>query len=71
MKASFEKNYVNFHGDNSGMAEMVAAAKANPVPPAGLKLESKDEILAGNEEALKKSNPNLALCISIKRHPAA
>jgi tetratricopeptide (TPR) repeat protein len=67
MKASFEKNYVNFHGDNTGMAEMVAAAKASAVPPADLKLESKDEILAKQEEELKKTNPNLALWISIKR----
>ena len=71
MRASFEKNYLNFHGDNSGMAEMLAAAKASPVPPADLKLESKDEILAKNEEALKKSNPNLALWISIKRQLSA
>ena len=71
MKASFEKNYINFHGDNTGMAEMVAAAKASPVPPASLKLESKDEILVGNEEALKKSNPNLALWVSIKRQLTA
>ncbi len=71
MKASFEKNYINFHGDNTGMAEMLAAAKASPVPPADLKLESKDEILAKNEEELKKTNPNLALWISIKRQLTA
>lgn len=71
MKASFEKNYINFHGDNSGMAEMVAAAKANPVPPEDLRLESKDEILIKSEEQLKQTNPNLALWISIKRRLAA
>ncbi|MBL0160643.1 MAG: tetratricopeptide repeat protein [Bryobacterales bacterium] len=70
MKASFEKNYVNFHGDNSGMAEMVAAAKASPIP-VDVKLESKDEILLKNEEELKKTNPNLALWISIKRQLSA
>jgi tetratricopeptide (TPR) repeat protein len=71
MKASFEKNYINFHGDNSGMAEMLAAAKASAVPPADLKLESKDEILLKQEEELKKTNPNLALWISIKRQLSA
>ncbi len=71
MKASFEKNYMNFHGDNSGMAEMLTAAKGSAIPPADLKLESKDEILAKNEEELKKTNPNLALWISIKRQLSA
>lgn len=71
LKTSFEKNYVNFHGDNSGMAEMVAAAKASAVPPADLKLESKDELLAKQEEELKKTNPNLALWVGIKRQLSA
>lgn len=71
LKATFEKNYVNFHGDTTGMAEMLAAAKSSAIPPAELKLESKDEILAKQEEDLKKTNPNLALWISIKRQLSA
>ena len=71
MRSSFEKNYVNFHGDRTGMDEMLAAAKASAVPPEDLKLESKDEILVKNEEELKKTNPNLALWIGIKRQLSA
>jgi tetratricopeptide (TPR) repeat protein len=67
VRASFEKNYVNFHGDKGGLEEVVAAAKANALPPEGLKIESKDEILLKQEEELKKTNPTLALWISIKR----
>lgn len=45
-------------------------AKASPIP-VDVKLESKDEILLEDEEELKKTNPNLALWISIKRQLSA
>jgi tetratricopeptide (TPR) repeat protein len=67
LKASFEKNYINFHGDKEGMDAIVTAAMASPIPPDGFKIESKDEILLKQEEELKKTNPTLALWISIKR----
>lgn len=67
LRASFEKNYVNFHGSKDGMDEVIKLAAASPIPPADFKLESKDEILLKQEEELKKSNPMLALWISIKR----
>jgi tetratricopeptide (TPR) repeat protein len=67
IKASFEKNYVNFHGDKNGMDEVLKLAASTAIPPAGFKIESKDELLIKQEEELKKTNPNLALWISIKR----
>ncbi len=67
LRASFEKNYVNFHGDKAGMDEVIKLAEAGPIPPAGFKIESKDEILLKQEEELKKTNPMLALWVSIKR----
>lgn len=67
LRANFEKNYVNFHGDKGGMEQIIEQVKANPIPPEGFKIESKDEILIKQEEELKKSNPVLALWISIKR----
>lgn len=67
LKASFEKNYVNFHGDKAGMDQVIKLAEASPIPPADFKIESKDEILLKQEEELKKTNPMLALWVSIKR----
>lgn len=67
LKASFEKNYVNFHGNKDGMDQVIKLAEASPIPPADFKIESKDEILLKQEEELKKTNPMLALWISIKR----
>jgi len=66
VKASFEKNYVNFHGDKKGMDEVVSLAKAGPIPPEGFKIESRDEILVKQEEELRKTNPMLALWINLK-----
>lgn len=67
LRKSFETNYKNFHGDASGMEDVITAAKASPIPPEGFRLKSKDELLAEQEEDLKKSNPQLALWMSIKR----
>lgn len=62
-----EKSYVNFHGDKGGLAEIIAQAKTSPIPPADFKIESKDEILIKQEEELKRTQPVLALWVSIKR----
>jgi tetratricopeptide (TPR) repeat protein len=67
LKASFEKNYIAVHGDTKGIEDIIAMVKSSPIPPAGFKIESKDEILMKQEEELKKTNPVLALWISIKR----
>lgn len=67
LKASFEKNYVNFHGSKDGMDAVIKAAEASPVPPTDLKIKSQDELLIEQEEELKKTNPTLALWSSIKR----
>ncbi len=67
LRANFEKNYANFHGDRVGMEQVIEQVKANPIPAAEFKIESKDEILIKQEEELKKTNPVLALWISIKR----
>ncbi|MBI5086454.1 MAG: hypothetical protein HZB13_17900, partial [Acidobacteria bacterium] len=67
LRKSFEKNYVAIHGDANGMEDVLTLAKASALPPPDFKIESKDEILIKQEEQLKKSNPMLALWISIKR----
>lgn len=67
MLQTFEKNYVTFHGDKSGMDEVIRIAKDNALPPDDFKIKSVDEINREKEEELKKTNPSLALWISIKR----
>lgn len=67
VRQSFEKNYVNFHGDRAGIDDILAKAKTSALPPEGFRLESKDELLQKQEEELKKSNPQLAFWISFKR----
>jgi len=66
LKGNFERNYATFHGSKDGMDAIITAAKASPIPE-GIKVESQDEILLKQEEELKKTNPQLALWMSIKR----
>lgn len=65
--STFEKNYVNFHGSKDGMDEVIKLAQTTAIPPEGFKIESQDEIMAKQEEELKKTNPVLALWVGIKR----
>lgn len=67
LMSSFEKNYINFHGSKEGIEEVLKLAQTTAVPPEGFKIESQDEIMAKQEEELKKSNPVLALWVGIKR----
>ncbi len=67
LQAYLEKTYINFHGDKDGLPELIELAKKSAVPAADLKIKSKDEILMEQEEELKKTNPQLALWVNIKR----
>jgi tetratricopeptide (TPR) repeat protein len=60
------KVYTTLHGDSSGLADIKALAKTTATPPADFKIKTAAEISAEGEEALKKSNPQLALWKSIK-----
>jgi tetratricopeptide (TPR) repeat protein len=64
--AYLTKVYTTLHGDASGLPELKAMAKASATPPPDFKIKTKAEIDAENEEALKKSNPQLALWKGIK-----
>ena len=66
LQAYLEKTYINFHGDKTGLDTLIDAAKKDAIPPAGFHIESKDEVLAKQEEELKKTNPQLALWVKIK-----
>src|SRR5205823_1979808 len=39
-KNFLDKNYVQFHGSNEGLNELLAVAKNNPFPPAGFSIKS-------------------------------
>jgi hypothetical protein len=53
------------------LADLKALAKANAMPPADFKISTAAEIASEKDEALKKSNPQLALWKSIKDSLAA
>ena len=65
------KLYVRYHGNSSGLDELKAAAKANAFAPEGFHIKTKDELEGEKDEAFKKSNPQLALWMSIKNQLTA
>ncbi|MBM3725892.1 MAG: hypothetical protein FJW40_10775 [Acidobacteria bacterium] len=65
--AYFAKNYTNFHGDASGMDDIIKEAVAKPFPPSTFKIVSKLEIEMQNEEKMKAENPTLFLWLSVKK----
>ncbi len=55
-----QKQYKNFHGSDEGFNDLIAAAKANPTPPAGFTIKNANEIAqasAADEEAWNKAHP--------------
>jgi hypothetical protein len=67
MAAYLDKAYVNFHGDRTGLPELMEQAKAQAQPPAGFKIETAAEIANRKEEEFRKSNPMLALWMSVRK----
>ncbi len=66
----FNKVYKQYHGSEKGVDEVIAAAKASAMPPAGFKIKSLKEIIeeeAANEEEFKKANPMLFLWRTIQK----
>jgi len=65
--ASLVKIYTMYHGqDEAGLKDLRAAAIAQPAPPAGFKIKTKNEVEAENEEKFAKDNPQLALWKKLK-----
>jgi hypothetical protein len=60
------KLYVRYHGDNKGLDDLKAQAKLSPLPPDGFHIETQGELEGKKDEEFKKSNPQLALWVSIK-----
>jgi tetratricopeptide (TPR) repeat protein len=65
--AYFVKQYNAIHGpDEAGLKELRALAVSQPMPAAGFKIKTKNEIDAEQQEKLVKDNPQLALWKGIK-----
>jgi tetratricopeptide (TPR) repeat protein len=64
-----QRQYKNFHGNDEGFNDLLAAAKANATPPAGFSIKNANEIAqatAANEEEYNKAHPSEALWASLK-----
>ena len=63
--------YTTYHGgDDAGLKELKETAKAAPMPPSGFKIKSATEIASEKEEEFKKTNPQLAMWMGIKKQLA-
>ncbi len=66
--AYFVKAYNTFHGaDPKSLEDLRTMAKSKAMPPADFKIENVNEISAKKEEEFKKSNPQLALWMGLKK----
>lgn len=63
----FTKAYTKFRGSNEGLAELKEMAGKSALPPEGYKIKSGVELAIEKEEELKKTNPQLALWMSLKK----
>jgi tetratricopeptide (TPR) repeat protein len=64
-----QKQYKNFHGSDDGFNDLVAAAKANPMPPANFTIKNANEIAQANatsEEEWAKAHPQEATWKNLK-----
>ncbi len=62
-----KKIYVGFHGDESGLNDLLALSQKSAFPPPDLVIKSKEQLKVEAEEKLKRENPKLALWLSIKK----
>ena len=61
-----ESAYNSFHGGLDGLDQLKTMAKASPLPPADLKIETASAIAAKKQAEFEQSNPQLALWMRIK-----
>ena len=66
----FNKAYATYHGSAEGADQLLAMAKANPMPPADFKIKSKNDLLeeqAKAEADAAAKDPQMALWRNIKK----
>jgi hypothetical protein len=63
-----ERVYVSFHGDSEGLEQLRTSAITAAFPPDGFTIESAESVAARKaEEELKRTNPQLALWMSMRK----
>jgi tetratricopeptide (TPR) repeat protein len=65
----FEKVYTSYHGSKDGLEDVLTAAKATGLPPAGFIIKSADDFekeKLQKQQELAKSNPSLALWLNVR-----
>lgn len=67
LQTYLQKVYAQYHGDSSGLDELRAKAKESALPPPDFRIKRADEVAAEKEEEFRKTNPVLALWMSIKK----
>lgn len=66
------KAYTSYHGpDDAGLEQLKTLAKSNAMPPADFKIKTAQEIAVEKEEEFKKTNPQLALWMGVKKQLTA
>ena len=61
-----DKVYVTIHGSTEGLDDLKAQVKQSALPPDGFKIKTANEVAMEKEAEFAKSNPELALWMSIK-----
>jgi hypothetical protein len=61
-----DKVYVTIHGSTEGLDDLKALVKQSALPPDGFKIKTANEVALEKEAEFAKSNPELALWMSIK-----
>jgi hypothetical protein len=67
VQAYLEKVYVTYHGDKSGLPELIELAKKAPFPPKDFDIKSAQQIAIEEENRLKETNPQLAIWMGVKK----
>jgi len=66
LNSYLESAYNTFHGSLEGLDQLKTMAKASPLPPADLKIETATAIAARKQAEFEQTNPQLALWMKIK-----
>jgi hypothetical protein len=66
LNSYLESAYNSYHGSLEGLDQLKAMAKASPLPPADLKIETITAITAKKQAEFEQTNPQLALWMKIK-----
>ncbi|MBV8728529.1 MAG: hypothetical protein JO336_01845 [Acidobacteriia bacterium] len=71
VEAYLNKIYNAYHGpDDEDLKRLRQLAKASPLPPQDLKIQTATEVATAKEEEFKQKNPQLALWMGIRRQLA-